>query len=135
MCKLTKSLKNFLQDQKVSGNFVTKLHYYLQVCQIGGLYFEISIFFPAINMLEDWGIFHLKGGIPSSVLVQKHFCTLLGSLDISKSKWDIRFEKFQILDNLSVLKSDVLHWFAYISAPLCCTEMSLNLKHAWRCHL
>ena len=38
---------------KVSGNFVTKLHYYLQVCQIGGLYFEISIFFPAINMLED----------------------------------------------------------------------------------
>ena len=30
--KLTKSLKNFLQGQNVSGNFVTKLPYYFQVC-------------------------------------------------------------------------------------------------------
>ena len=31
--ELTKSLKNFLQGQNVSGNFVTKLPYYFQVCQ------------------------------------------------------------------------------------------------------
>ena len=30
--ELTKSLKNFLQGQNVSGNFVTKLPYYFQVC-------------------------------------------------------------------------------------------------------
>ena len=30
MRELTKSLKNFLQGQNVSGNFVPKLHYYVQ---------------------------------------------------------------------------------------------------------
>ena len=28
-----------------------------------------------------------------------------------------------------VLKSDVQYCFPYISAPFCCTEMGLNLKH------
>ena len=28
--ELTKNIKNFLQGQNVSGNFVTKLHYYFQ---------------------------------------------------------------------------------------------------------
>ena len=33
----------------------------------------ISIIFPVINMLEGYGIFHLKGGIHSSVLSTKTF--------------------------------------------------------------
>ena len=33
--ELTKSLKNFLQGKNVSGNFITKLPYYFQVCQRG----------------------------------------------------------------------------------------------------
>ena len=33
--------------------------------------------------------------------VQKLFSTMPGSRDISKSKWGIRFQKYQILDNLT----------------------------------
>ena len=59
---------------------------------------------PATNMLEGLDIFHLKGGIhiaPSGV--QKHFHTILGSRDISKTIWGIRLEE---LEKSIVLKFD-----------------------------
>ena len=58
---------------------------------------------PANMLLEGRGIFYLKGGIHSiaSSGVQKFFCTILGSRDISKSKWCIRFLKnMEIMINL-----------------------------------
>ena len=61
------------------------------------------------------------GSIAPSEL-QKHFCTISGRRAKSKSKLDI--------EQSCVLKSDVPYCFAYILAPLCCKEMSLNLKHA-----
>ena len=69
------------------------------------------------------------GSIASSG-VQKLFCTIFGSRDISKLKWGIKFQNAWILDNLSVLKSDVPYCFAYIFAPFCCTEKGLNMKHS-----
>ena len=50
--------------------------------------------------------------------VQKLFCTIFGSRDISKSKLGIGFQNVWILDNLSVLKSDVPYCFIFISASL-----------------
>ena len=89
----------------------------------------ISAISMAIKNLEGLDIFQLKGGIHSSVS-STNFFFISGSLDISKSKLGIWFKKFYILDNLTVLKSDGLHWFASISAALCWTEIGLNLKHA-----
>ena len=54
--------------------------------------------------------------------VQKHFCTISGSRDISKSKWDIG-QSF-------VSESDVFYYSIFILAHLFCTEMGLKLKHA-----
>ena len=66
------------------------------------------------NMLEGWFI----GKVGSIVLsgVQKLLCTIFGSRDISKLKWGIRFQNVWILDNLSVLKSDVPYCFTFILA-------------------
>ena len=49
--------------------------------------------------------------------VQKLFCMIFESWYISKSKWGIRFQNVWILDNLSVLKSDVPCCFIFISLP------------------
>ena len=44
------------------------------------------------NMLESWDIVHWKCEIQSSSGVQKRFCTIFMSRDISKLKWSIRFQ-------------------------------------------
>ena len=52
-------------------------------------------------MLEGCDIIHLKGGIHSFIwTTKKFFSIILGSWDISKSKWSIRFQNFWIWDNL-----------------------------------
>ena len=43
----------------------------------------------ATYMLERWDIIYLKGEIHSSSEIQKLFCKISGSQDISKSKWGI----------------------------------------------
>ena len=52
--------------------------------------------------------------------VQKHLCAILGSWDISKSKWGIRFPTFFNIGQSRVLTSDVPYGFSYISAPFSC---------------
>ena len=59
-----------------------------------------------------------KVGSIASSGVQKLFCTIFWSRDISKLKWGIRSQNVWILDNLSVLKSDVPYCFTFISASL-----------------
>ena len=63
-------------------------------------------------MQEGWGIIGKVGSIASSG-VQKLFCTIFRSRDISKLKWGIRSQNVFILDNLSVLKSDAAAIYAY----------------------
>ena len=68
--------------------------------------------------------------------VQKKFCTISGNRDISKLKWDITFyKKKRDIGQSRVLNSRVPYYFAYFFTPLCCTEMSLNMKQAKKCHL
>ena len=65
----------------------------------------ISTISMAIKILEGLDIFQLKAEFHGFVLITKTFFVISGSRDISKSK----FQKLDILDNLTVLKSDGLH--------------------------
>ena len=55
---------------------------------------------PAKNMLEGW--FISKVGTIALSGVQKHFCIISGSRDISKTIWGIRFQEFDIMNNLEI---------------------------------
>ena len=73
----------------------------------------------ATNMLEGWDIFHLKSGIHSSLWSTKKICTISGSWDISKSKWDIRFRK-TYTGQTCVVKFDV-----------CIISLATNMLEDW----
>ena len=80
----------------------------------------------ATNMLEG---FILKGGIHSSVSSTKTFLYDIMEPRYKQIKIGYQISKVLNMGQSSVLKSDVQYCFTCISAPLCFTEMGLNLKH------
>ena len=79
------------------------------------LHLSFCLISVATKILEGWDIIHLKDKIVAPSGVQKIFCTIKGSRDISKSN-----QIYNALDTgqSSVLKSDVPYHFNYISASL-----------------
>ena len=57
------------------------------------MHHRFCVNYLATNMPEGWDIIHLKVRSIAPSEVQKLLCTISGSLDISKTKWGIRFEK------------------------------------------
>ena len=74
---------------------------------------------PAKNMLEGWFIWKV-GSIALSG-VQKHFCIISGSRDISKTIWGIRFQEFEIMNNLEI-------WYQRDS---CLISLAMNISEGW----
>ena len=60
--------------------------------------------------------------------VQKLFCMIFRSRYISILKWGIRSPNVWILDNLSVLKSDIPYCFTFILAPFFFYRNGLELS-------
>ena len=70
-------------------------------------------------MLEGWFIWKV-GSIALSG-VQKHFCIISGSRDISKTIWGIRFQEFEIMNNLEI-------WYQRDS---CLISLAMNISEGW----
>ena len=75
--------------------------------------------FSAKNILE--GCFIKKVGSLALSGVQKHFCMISGSWDISKTIWGIRFQEFEIMNNLEI-------WY---QRDLCLISLAMNILEGW----
>ena len=84
------------------------------------------------NMLVGWDIFHLKGGIYSSVWCTKTFLYDIRELRYKQIKMGYQISKIFNIGQSSVLKSAVPYCFIYISAPLCFTDMGFNFEACLR---
>ena len=73
----------------------------------------------APNMLEVWYMLHLKGRINN-----------MSMYDIIKT-----IRGISNFEQSGVLKTDTQYCFPYISDLPCCTELGVNLNHAYGCHL
>ena len=89
---------------------------------------------PATNMLEGWYIIHFNDGIHSFLWSTKTFLNDTRKARYKQIKTGYKILKIRDIGQSCVLKADAQYCFAYIVAPLCCTEMGLNMKHARGCH-
>ena len=80
-------------------------------------------------------IFHLKGGIHSSVWSTKKFLYDRREARYKQTKMGYQIFKKLDIGQSKVLNSHIPNYFAYFLALLCCTEMVLNMKQAKECHL
>ena len=117
-------LRNSKLTQIMAFFVVSKL-YIIQCVQT-----KMSRSFCLFLKLQGWDIFHLKGGIHSSVWVTKIFLYDIREPSYKQKKMGYQVSNLLDIGQSCVLKSDVQYCFPYISAPLYCTEMGLNLKHA-----
>ena len=68
-------------------------------------------------MLEGYGIFHLKGGIHSSVLSTKTFFYDIRNMRYKLIKMENQIWKILDIGQAFVLKFDILYCHVYILAP------------------
>ena len=99
--------------------------------------FHVMFFWFWLSMTQhaQSGAEHQHSTLPYLGIHSSVWSTLTILYDIrepryKQNKMGYQIQKILGIGQSCVLKSDVQYGFPYISAPLCCTEMGLNLKHA-----